>query len=169
MLTSSRGITSLTEQWFLFVQLYNDKFNFILNLYIYNSFYKTLHIGLLQIQSTECQCHSWGPVHWQQEGFWETAWVYWCPPWWVQVWTHQGRFNVVKNYICTWLKVALWLDVFLTLRCSSKLVFWVLLRRWEMKSWHLWSEWFRLSAALTSWGRSLWRWRRPGIFQNIDS
>ena len=47
-------------------------------------------------------------------------------------------------------------------RCSSKLVFWVSWRRWEMRSSPLWSAWLRLWHEATSWGRSLSKWQKGG-------
>ena len=62
------------------------------------------HITTLssKVQSTECQCHPWGTVHWQQEGFWEAAWVNWCESRGVQIWPHQGKhsstFDVLRRF-----------------------------------------------------------------------
>ena len=58
--------------------------------------------------------------------------------------------------------------IFCLIRCSSRLVCWVPLRKWEMKNWHLLSPWLSLSAVVSSWEGSLWRWWSRGTFKTVN-
>ena len=127
--------------------------------------YKYQHNNILQIQSTECQRHPWGTVHWQQESCRETVGLNWCGPHSVQVWAHKGTI-LQKISTATNVKIFYWKSISLTWqhRCSSKLVCWVPWRKWEMRNWLSWWPWLRPSAEDTSWGESLLRWWKGGRF-----
>ena len=94
----------------------------------------SLHcICWFQIPYSESHCHSRGAVHWQQEGIRKTAGQSWHWPWTVPIWTHQGLSWVKwrKNKL-TFIQLYFLVIRFISkCRCSSKLVFWVFLRRWE--------------------------------------